>query len=538
MAHLRSDIVNTLVRRINSFTEGYRQNIAIIGEQWIGKTSLIKDLLSSNEIKKECIIPIYLEVKIEPFEFCAKRFIKSALFQLINTYPFLSPVDTVLLIEDVKRVYPKTAETCTRVLRDIEKGRFDEAYSFMLDIPAVIFEETKRRCVFILDEFQNLDNFTLKHIFGTLAKKIMIQKDTMYILLSSKSTISQRLINEKLSLLFGNFEKIFMPNFDINTSRLFLQDNIKAATFPPAYLDFVGSFSGNKPFYMRVIAEEVDRLIFSKKIPPDEYANLIEKAFTETIFKKTGIINQYFSNFLFRVSDGKLLSKTTAILIALSSENKKQQDMVKAAKMQARDVSRLLNKLIETDIIARNGSLYRFKDKLFCFWLRSVYLKRIMSFSIDEDLEKRSFEKETRNQLDVFMREFEKELSSRIMELFRLFKNDVIQLNGKRHKFSSFDNVGKIEGSFCDATDILATNDRLKWLCTIKKECVSENDVREMVKKIRKKKSKNRINRSILISLGGINENAYLLAKEAKFWVWDLESLNVLMELYGKPHIG
>jgi len=226
------------------------------------------------------------------------------------------------------------------------------------------------------------------------------------------------------------------------------------------------------------------------------------------------------------------------VLIALSSENKKQQDMVKAVKMQARHVSRLLNKLIETDIIARNGSLYRFKDKLFCFWLKSVYLKRIMSFSIDEDLEKKSFRKEVRNQLDVFMQEFEKELSSRIVELFRLFRNDVIQLNGKRHKFSSFDNVEKIESDFCDATDILAANNRLKWLCTIKKECVSENDVREMVKKIRKKKPKDRTNRNILISLGGINENAYLLAKEAKFWVWDMESLNVLMELYGKPHIG
>ncbi len=538
MTHLRSDIVNTLVRRINSFTEGYRQNIAIIGDQWIGKTSLIKNLLSSNEIKKESIIPIYLEVKIEPFEFCAKRFIKSALFQLIHTDPFLSPADTVLLIEDLKRVYPKTAQTCTRVLQDIEKGRFDEAYSFMLDIPAAIFEETKRRCVLILDEFQNLDNFTLKHIFGTLAKKIIIQKDTMYILLSSRSTISQRLINEKLSLLFGNFEKIFVPNLDINTSRLFLQDNIKATTFPPAYLDFIGSFSGNKPFYMQVIAEEIDRSIFSKKIQPDEYANLIESAFTESLFKKTGIINQYFSNFLFRISDGKLLSKTTAILLALSSENKKQQDMTKAAKMQARDVSRLLNRLTETDIIARNGSFYRFKDKLFCFWLKSVYLKRIMSFSIGEGMEKASFKKEVINQLNVFMQEFEKELSSRIIELFKLFKNDVIQLNGKRHKFFSFDNVQRIEGSSCDVTDILATNGRLKWLCTIKKECVSENDVREIAKKIRKKKSKDRINRNILVSLGGINENAYLLAKEAKFWVWDMESLNVLMELYGKPHIG
>ena len=60
----------------------------------------------------------------------------------------------------------------------------------------------------------------------------------------------------------------------------------------------------------------------------------------------------------------------------------------------------------------------------------------------------------------------------------------------------------------------------------------------EIIKNVKIKKRDNRITRNILISLSGINENAYLMAKEAKFWVWDLDSLNTLMELYGKPHIA
>lgn len=536
----RPDILKALTHRINSFSEGYRQNIAIIDEQCIGKTSIIKRLLASSEIKKDVIIPIYLEIKIEPFEFCAKRFIKSALFQLLHSDPLLAaPQDTVLLLEDLKNTHPKTAQTCMRVLQDIERGRLDEAYSFMLDIPATIFEETKKRCVLILNEFQNLGNFTLKHPFGTLARKIMIQKDTMYLFASSKSTIAQRLLNEKLTLLFGNFEKIFLPQLDLNVSRSFLQDKMHdCPAFPPVYLDFIASFTGNKPLYMQIISEEIKKAIFSKHIQADDYTWLIESAFTGAIFKEPGSINQIFSNLFLKLSDGKLLSKSASVLIALSSENKKQNDIIKSSRLQARDVSKILNRLVEMDIVARNGSFYRFKDRLFCFWLKSVYLKKIMSFSIDEVVEETCFRKEVTSELNAFMQEFEKELSSRIIDLFRLFKNDVIQLNGRKHKFLSFNDVQKLDEQTCNGTNILATGNKSKWLCIIKKEYVGESDIAEIIKKVKTKKREAKSNRNILVSLAGMDENAYLLAKEARFWVWDLENLNVLMELYGKPHIA
>ncbi len=539
MSYNRPDIVETIIRRVNSFSEGYRQNIAIIGEPSIGKTSLIKDILSSNQIKRDDIIPIYLEIKIEPFEFCAKRFIKSALFQLMRSDPTLTaPHDTVLLIEDLKRTHPKTAETCIRVLQDIDKGRLDEGHSFMLDITAMISEESKKRCLLILDEFHNIGNFDLKHPYATLAKKIMLQKDTMYLLLSSKATISQRIFSEKLALLFGNFEKMILAPFDMNMSRSFLQDKMRGAVLPQVYMDFVATFTGNKPFYMQVLCDEMEKGVFSRKISPDSHAELIEFALTESVFKKTGVINQLFSNLFFRISDGKLLSKTAALLIALSSGNKKQADMAASSRLQARDASKILNRLVDMDIIVRNGSFYRFKDRLFSFWLQSVYLKRILSFSLDELLEEDYFKKDIRAKISIFLQEFEKELSSRVVDLFKLFKNDVIQLNGKKHKFLLFTDVERSSAEAPGNINILAANNRFKWLCTIKKEHVTEIEITEIIKNTKTKSRANRINRNILISLAGINENAYLMAKEAKLWVWNLEDLNVLMELYEKPQVG
>jgi len=539
MPNEREEVLNTLIRRVNSFGEGYRQNIAIFGDPCIGKTTLIKNLFSSESLKKDSVIPAYLEIKIEPFEFCAKRFIKAFLSQVVKSDPLLTTSqDAVFLIEDLTRDYPKTAQICARVLQDIERYKLDEAFSFMLDIPSVLSEETKKRCVLILDEFHNLDNFNLKNPFGTIAKKIMIQKDTMYVLISSRTNLSLRLVNEKLSLLFGNFEKFFLKPLDAAGGRAFISTKVKGIKLPQVYMDFIASFTGNMPFYMQSICDEIERAVFSGRISPEKPMSVIEHALMESVFRRNGILNQYFYNMLFKISEGKLLSKSISVLIALSSENKKQTDIANAVRLQPGEVSRILNSMIELDIIARNGAFYRFTDKLFRFWLKSVYMKRISSFSLDETAEESAFRKDVSVRFNLFAQEFEKELSSRIMELFRLFRNDIIQLNGKKHKFISFTDVKKLEDQGADHTSILATNGRQKWLCTIKKENVTENDMLDIIKNARNQKKTSGINRNIVIAFSGVNENAYLMAKEAKFWTWNAGDLNVLMDLYGKPHLS
>ena len=60
----------------------------------------------------------------------------------------------------------------------------------------------------------------------------------------------------------------------------------------------------------------------------------------------------------------------------------------------------------------------------------------------------------------------------------------------------------------------------------------------DIIKNSQEQKKSSRINRNIVLAFSGVNENAYLMAKEAKFWTWNMEDLNVLMDLYGKPHIS
>ena len=43
--------------------------------------------------------------------------------------------------------------------------------------------------------------------------------------------------------------------------------------------------------------------------------------------------------------------------------------------------------------------------------------------------------------------------------------------------------------------------------------------------------------RKVIIALDGIDTNAKMLAKEAKIWIWGLEDLNFLMDVFRKPRI-
>ena len=46
-----------------------------------------------------------------------------------------------------------------------------------------------------------------------------------------------------------------------------------------------------------------------------------------------------------------------------------------------------------------------------------------------------------------------------------------------------------------------------------------------------------KIQRKVLIVLGGIDQNAKLIAQEAKMQLWDLRILNGLLDLYDLPRI-
>ncbi|HNV24422.1 MAG TPA: hypothetical protein PKH98_05995, partial [Candidatus Omnitrophota bacterium] len=56
----RQDIVKLLKKRISDLKEGFRQNVAILGNPFIGKTAFLKNFVFN--IDDDSVTPIYLEL--------------------------------------------------------------------------------------------------------------------------------------------------------------------------------------------------------------------------------------------------------------------------------------------------------------------------------------------------------------------------------------------------------------------------------------------------------------------------------------------
>ena len=78
-----------------------------------------------------------------------------------------------------------------------------EAYHMILSLPEVFTQETGKSVVLIFDEFGHLENFNIPEVFAELGKRIMTQKNCLYIVASSSPQQTQTILSEKLSLLFG-----------------------------------------------------------------------------------------------------------------------------------------------------------------------------------------------------------------------------------------------------------------------------------------------------------------------------------------------
>ena len=68
---------NILTERAKAFASGFRQNIAIIGRPFIGKTLLVQSILPG--ISSQNIVIVYAECRQEPFNIFCQRFTGSLL---------------------------------------------------------------------------------------------------------------------------------------------------------------------------------------------------------------------------------------------------------------------------------------------------------------------------------------------------------------------------------------------------------------------------------------------------------------------------
>ncbi len=520
----RKPYLDILEKRIRDLKNGYRQNIAIIGDELIGKTSIIFKFL--DRFCDNRIIFLYLEIRPESLNSFARRFSSVLLYNFLSNSGIPLKEDLSFLIEKASRYIPKTAERIKFILNALSKRKKNNIFTELLSLCDLINQETGKSCVVILDEFHNLENIDIKNIYAEWSKLLVLQKNTMYIIISSNKFKAKAILSKNLSLLFGNFETISVEPFDTGVSEEYLEHRLGKTDIGPGLKNFIIHFTGGCPFYLELITES---------LLGSNHANLTD-ILEDLMFTPSGLLNQKFSNYLKRFLDLKHSQDYISILHLVSQGHNKLKDIAHILHKTKDKLMLRLSQLLEFDTLSRSGDFLKINDRVFGFWLRFVHQEKLRSLTFDAKSQKAAFRENIERLIQEFISCCGKPIAERITELMPLFEDETMQLESKKFKLSRFreikplvfNNRGLKEGLLGRSNDSL-------WIMALNYDFLTEEDITEFTREC--KKYQHKLQRKIIVILQDMDTNARLRALEEKIWMWDLNSLNQILDIFSKPRI-
>ncbi|RKY37716.1 MAG: hypothetical protein DRP78_00350 [Candidatus Omnitrophota bacterium] len=525
----RHEIISLLLKRVSALEKQYRQNIAIIGNQSLGKTTLILDLL--RHCKAKAVIPIYIDVEIKSVVSFVENFIGVLLYQYLSSIEQTVDDSFEFLIEKSRLKLPKTIAEILKIKELLKnKSNYAEVYNLLLSLSQTLCVEAGKPVLLILDEFQNLRRLNIPDPFLELSNKIMLQRNVMYLLVSSAVYSARRILREKLNLLFGNFEIIQIYPFDYSTAKNYILAKLQNLEIDENYINFLIEFTGSYPFYLDVICDDIKHRCL-------EIGNnrVTKKIFlyslVETMYKDYGILNQSFNNKYYSLLNNTDNSMLLPMLLLIAKGNQKSVCISSFLNKKTTVVNKCLNMFIEMDIIYKRGVFNYICDPLFAKWLKFVFSRQKNSFNQDNYAAINKFQDNMSQTFKNFVIESKKSIPQRLKELLELFNDDIVELDKKRFMLTHFDKI--VITNINNAVLLNAYKGNKCWYCYVLVDFIEEHMVADFVSNIDKKNSL----KKILIAFNGISLNAKLKALEAKLWIWDSNTINELFLLFGRPRV-
>ncbi|HIE41330.1 MAG TPA: hypothetical protein EYP80_01565 [Candidatus Aenigmarchaeota archaeon] len=223
----------TLDKRIKHFIEGYRQNIVLLGSDEEEISFLLKDYFQYNKFQE--LIYIY----VNSFYTDAYDFFKRCVTSLLSEY--LNRVEELnVLINYANDSLRDTVNFIKNILRKNNISFLDT-----LEMINKFINETNKRCLFIIEEFLNLETL-YSNFFKDFSKFIIFQRKCM-IVLTSSNKYAEKVLSTDLNLLFGNFERIYLDDVEFFSQYNYLKTLVSPLTpssfFFAFFIDYSGSFN-------------------------------------------------------------------------------------------------------------------------------------------------------------------------------------------------------------------------------------------------------------------------------------------------------
>ena len=508
--------LSILDKRIKAFIKGYRQNIAIFGDDKEELSYLLENYLRSNT--PEGISCIHATTSYTN----QKDFFKSVAISLLSKNN--QSTDTLdNLINQNNSEMPSTVNFIKKTLK-----KKNIVFLDILELINKFLQEKQENCLFIIEEFLGLKKL-FPDSFNEFSKFLILQRNCMVVLTSSSSKEAERIISSELNLLFGNFEKILLNETSFFDNYFYLKQSLEPLCPPPLFISFFVNILGNN-----ILSYDLMIKTIRSNYQPDEkgIVNILEKSlysresyFFQKFIKNIELIEKMFKDH----------TSVINILLSLSGGYLRKKELLSLNIAGAKDLSNKLSKLSELNYIINYGNVYKIKDPLFSLWLSQVFKIYFFPPLSNPVKRKELWKLNMAEEICIFKEDFLKDKVRKVLELISSFKDDSLKIGKNKYKLPLV-NRTKILSYPQKDLHILIGEGKEIIFAGIKETNATDSDIFNFIDHGRGIKGKGV--KKIFISLDRLTNTAKVVAKNHKLIVWDANEINHLMRVYNKSLIS
>ncbi len=534
LTNLRPDVAQHLAQRLRAFSEGFRQNLAILGPPGSGKTYQLQQLLAQPPAK---LLVVYCPLYRDSSRSFLQRFLCAVLqagLPSAETAPSggaaqaATQPELTRLLSQADSLLPRTAAAVRTAESLIARRLYGEAFTRALDAIPVLIEERRQSCVLILDEFLFLETLGFAHAFHELGKRVMTWPAVLFIFTSSAEYRARSILRERLQLLFGQFELLTLDALDAETVTGWVHQQLRGVRKASAASPFLISWLGLYPWYLTVVLKRLRELAMLSKTP-----ELTEPLFLQTVWdllgSPQGTLHHWCVSRTEALSHGRLGSRGLEALLHIAQGARTTTEL--SRRIGRATLSGALQLLVEEGLAQRNGMCWVVPDPILRCWLSTALMEQWAGSRPDSPEVRARFEQHLRALWTRWMQARQLSFPEQVVELFGKFQDDTVSLDSKTGRLPKFATVAtQRAGEGSTVAYLIAEGEGRRWCATIQEHQVTEQDITHFDAFCRTQSPKP--SRKVVITKTSVEPNAKLLAKAVNMWVWDADALNALTHLY------
>ncbi len=534
--------ITVLLRRVEGFLAGYRQNLALLGPESVGKTTLLKRLLQQKSIRSCSLVPLYLEVReSESVLEWAARFIQALLYGSLQAQQIQPlPMELPELLQLGLSHIPRTSMIAKRLLELAEAGKSEEVYDRLWDLPHELAQETGIPCLLVLDEFHRLRHFSVKDPFVRLGRRIMVQSTTMYLVASSQLSIARSILREGLNLLFGQFEVIELGPLDPAACRQAIRAVWPNGRVDPSLEHLLMELVQGYPGCLDLLLHG----LMDRRLPEnDDKERSLLDLLEALLLEPQGALRVRCEERLRALPTHRSRRLWIQVLTVVAGGIHRVSPIAAVVHRPFSQVVSALRALERAGLVVKQGVFYRISDRLLQVWMHTAYPVLQGSDLTDPAHTRARFRDAAWAWITKVYEAVHGPIERQCVALLRQWDGELVEIDGHRILLPKFERIETVSGPGSRPVIVarraaqrsVAGPDGKAWLLIPWAGSMEEVQASALVQDLQKPPFKD--NRRVVMGATPVDINARLIFQQARIRFWDLHVLNHLLDLYGLARI-